>query len=66
MRHRTEKEAMAMSYEQYKADIWTRLAEGWREFVGNPLHNQQFIAERIANADRMRDHWVAVYQGTIT
>lgn len=60
MQRRTREEFDAMSFREYKIDVWTRLADSWREAVGNATYNQEYVASKITRCDGMAKHFAAV------
>jgi len=53
MQRRSPDEIAVMSYREYKIDVWKRLADGWREKLGHPLHDQGYVQAKIARCDGM-------------
>jgi hypothetical protein len=53
MQYRSADEILAMTYRHYKIDVWRRLAEGWREKIGNDLHDQDYVRAKIDRCEGM-------------
>lgn len=66
MIHRTPSEVSAMSYADYKVDVWKRLADGWRSFLGSPNQDQDYVRHKIEHCSGMAARFAFLLKGQNT